>query len=163
METIPQVKISVTGGREFDNTKLVQTIFRGIARIAWSVTLIHGAARGLDTIADEQAKDLVWWVEAYPVSPDEWKLYGKRAGHIRNRKMLEESKPHILLSFPGGSGTANCIKSALQMGIPVESFWDTPPLTLYAKIDKVIDTISKRLKEENTKKELTSAKNQVES
>jgi hypothetical protein len=162
METVPEVRIAVTGGREFNNTKLVQTVFHGIAKIAWKVTLIHGAARGLDTIAAEQAREFFWWIESYPVTPEEWKKYGRHAGNLRNRKMLSESKPHILLSFPGGSGTADCVKAAMGMGISVESFWDAPALTLYAKIDKVIDTIDKRLKEETTKKDLTSGENRVE-
>jgi predicted Rossmann-fold nucleotide-binding protein len=156
---IPEVRVAVTGGREFDNPRLVADIFKEIAKIAWKVTLIHGDAIGLDTIAAKEAQESFWWTEPYPVTKEEWKTYGKKAGHLRNRKMLSESKPHILLSFPGGNGTADCVKAALSMGIPVESFYDMPLLTLYAKIDRAIGTIIQRLdaetNENTSKKDLT--------
>ena len=164
---IPEIRIAVTGGRDFNNTQLVNDVFHEIAKIAWSVTLIHGAARGLDTIAKQEAEKRFWAIRPYPVTSDEWKLIGRRAGPLRNRKMLADSNPHILLSFPGGSGTSDCIKAALEMHIPVECFYDAPKLTLYAKIDQAISAICQRLDAERneniSKKDLTSNKNPVES
>jgi hypothetical protein len=148
MFPITQVRIAVTGGRDFSNHQLVQEVFDGIARIRWRVTLSHGDAKGLDTIADELAQNLNWAIKPYPVTSEDWKFYGKKAGHLRNHKMLSESNPHILLSFPGGRGTADCIQAALKMGIPVESFYDAPKLTLCAKIDHATDIIAARLEKE---------------
>lgn len=33
--------------------------------------------------------------------------------------MLDEGKPHAVIAFPGGAGTANMIKLAKNKGIPV--------------------------------------------
>jgi UDP-N-acetylmuramoylalanine-D-glutamate ligase len=53
------------------------------------------------------------------VYPADWKLHGKSAGHIRNQQMLDESKPDIVIAFPGGRGTANMIKRAKKAGVEV--------------------------------------------
>ncbi len=49
----------------------------------------------------------------------DWTEYGNAAGPIRNRFMLENFKPFLLYAFPGGRGTANCVKTAKQLGIEV--------------------------------------------
>ena len=38
---------------------------------------------------------------------------------IRNRRMLEEGRPDLVIAFPGGKGTANMVRIALQAGIQV--------------------------------------------
>ena len=51
--------------------------------------------------------------------PAEWKKHGKAAGPIRNRKMLQDGKPDLVLAFPGGRGTANMVELATDAGIRV--------------------------------------------
>lgn len=77
--------------------------------------IIEGGAKGADETAREWAKELE--VRYNTVFAD-WERYGKSAGHIRNKKMLEES-PDFVLAFPGGRGTENMIYQAKQIGIPV--------------------------------------------
>lgn len=48
-----------------------------------------------------------------------WRKHGKAAGPIRNREMLEDFKPDLLVAFPGGKGTHNCMRTAWEMEIPV--------------------------------------------
>jgi len=48
-----------------------------------------------------------------------WKKFGKSAGPRRNRRMLDKFKPTMLLEFPGGSGTANCVAEARKREIIV--------------------------------------------
>lgn len=50
----------------------------------------------------------------------EWKKLGKSAGPIRNRQMLTEGKPDMVLAFPGGRGTANMIEQAEGAGCVVQ-------------------------------------------
>ncbi|HEY9816850.1 MAG TPA: DUF2493 domain-containing protein, partial [Candidatus Obscuribacterales bacterium] len=64
--------------------------------------LIHGNAKGADKLAGEWAerkgiKTLVFKAE--------WKKYGKRAGYLRNTRMLKEGKPTAVMAFEGGVGT----------------------------------------------------------
>jgi hypothetical protein len=40
-------------------------------------------------------------------------------GPIRNKQMLEEGKPDLMVAFPGERGTANMCKQAREAGVPV--------------------------------------------
>ena len=149
-----EIRICVTGGRLYDNPELIQWVINQLKlhfhKREFDTTLIHGDAIGVDTYAKVAAQNdfyngtigMAWKTKAYPVSKEEWKQYGKGAGHRRNRIMLVESKPHILLSFPGGKGTADCIQTATELGVHVVSFFNAPKLTLYAKIDQCVRIIS---------------------
>lgn len=86
------------------------------------MTLIHGAARGADALADEWAvqdgdsEGLT--VEAYPAA---WDKYGKRAGYIRNQQMLDEGDPDIVVAFRSAGesrGTDIMIDLAREAGVP---------------------------------------------
>jgi hypothetical protein len=50
--------------------------------------------------------------------PAEWETHGRKAGPIRNARMLEH-KPDLVVAFPGGKGTANCVAQARGMGVEV--------------------------------------------
>lgn len=54
-------------------------------------------------------------VERYPA---DWERYGKRAGPIRNRKMLDQG-PDLVVAFGGDKGTADCVREARRRGIAV--------------------------------------------
>ncbi len=78
--------------------------------------LISGAARGADSFATDWA--MVNWVSSTEF-PADWEQHGKAAGAIRNRQMLEEGKPDLVVAFPGGKGTANMIAQAKAAGVAV--------------------------------------------
>lgn len=44
---------------------------------------------------------------------------GRAAGPMRNKQMLEEGKPDLVVAFPGGAGTENMVKQAKAAGIRV--------------------------------------------
>lgn len=84
-------------------------------------TIIHGAAKGADTIAGDVAKkDIGFQVKAFPA---DWNKHGKSAGPIRNRQMLDE-KPDLVIAFHSNiaksKGTKDCIEEANRRGIKVE-------------------------------------------
>ncbi len=78
--------------------------------------IIEGAAPGADTVAGEWAiannRELLEF-------PADWKRLGPSAGPKRNQQMLDEEKPHLVVSFPGGKGTADMIKRAKKGGFDV--------------------------------------------
>ena len=81
------------------------------------VTIIQGEARGVDT----QAK--IWaGMNNKPCLnfPAGWKEYGRAAGPIRNKQMLQEGKPDLVIAFlaPNSRGTANMVQQATKAGIP---------------------------------------------
>jgi hypothetical protein len=51
--------------------------------------------------------DLAWaWCrgvpcEPYEVTQGEWDELGKKAGPLRNQRMLDEGKPDLVVAFPG--------------------------------------------------------------
>lgn len=80
------------------------------------VCIISGMAPGADRLAIQWAiaRDCPW-LEFRA----DWKKHGKSAGMIRNRQMLEEGKPVVVVAFPGGKGTANMVDIAQRAGVEV--------------------------------------------
>lgn len=70
--------------------------------------VIHGAARGADTLAANWAASRGVEAKAYPA---DWDRHGKAAGHIRNAAMLTE-EPDGVVAFPGGRGTSDMRRKA---------------------------------------------------
>lgn len=107
-------RIVVTGGRDFSDAALVSEAFDALG-ISYGDVIIEGEAAGTDTLCRLEAERRGISVERFPA---EWARYGRMAGPIRNRRMLE-SDADMLLAFPGGRGTRNCVATAKDMGIPV--------------------------------------------
>lgn len=84
--------------------------------LPYDIHIISGGARGVDTVAIDWA--VVNWLTFVEFSAD-WSRYGKAAGYIRNKHMLTEGKPDVVVAFPGGKGTANMVKLAENAGVPV--------------------------------------------
>ena len=82
--------------------------------------LVIGEAPGADTMALRWAKDSGIPVERYPA---QWDKYGKSAGPIRNKQMLDEGKPDLVIAFhaniSASRGTKNMISQAQAAGIQV--------------------------------------------
>lgn len=110
------MRILVCGGRDFDNWSLLDMT---LIRICWDVEeiiIIEGGARGADFLARVWAKHCGFEYEEYPA---DWNKYGKSAGYIRNKQMLTEGDPDLVVAFPGGKGTADMIKQAREAGVEV--------------------------------------------
>jgi len=48
----------------------------------------------------------------------DWKL-GKKAGPLRNQRMIDEGRPDLVVAFPGGKGTADMVRRAEAAGVKV--------------------------------------------
>ena len=106
------MRLLVCGGREYENYARVRTEID----IIHPDVVIHGASRGADTLANRAALELGIPVLRFPA---DWTREGRIAGMVRNRRMLELGKPDMVLSFPGGRGTANMVALAKASKIPV--------------------------------------------
>lgn len=120
-------RVAVTGGREWKDRRFVwiglnmfETRYGQIEHLA------EGEARGVDTFARQWAEKAGVLVAKYPA---DWDRYGDAAGNLRNEEMLLDFKPDILLTFPGGTGTQNCVRHARKMGIP-RCFFNEPATLL---------------------------------
>lgn len=87
------------------------------------VIFITGMARGADRVPVRMLDEDREWggLERYYA---EWDKYGKRAGPLRNIRMLEEGKPNMVIAFPTptSKGTWHMVKIAREADIPVHIY-----------------------------------------
>lgn len=88
--------------------------------------LLHGGASGVDAAAAAWARAAGVEARAFPA---DWSG-GRSAGPARNRRMLREGQPDVLLAFPGGRGTDDCVRAAGELGVPVRDLRDADPYAL---------------------------------
>ena len=103
----------VAGSREIDRHvheigDLISTARVTLASVTPLVfhTLLHGGARGVDTIAGDWARRRGFEVK---VMPADWDQYGKAAGMIRNKEMVEAADAAIVIWNGRSSGTKSTI------------------------------------------------------
>lgn len=106
-------RVVVTGGRDFDDILAVVGAFHDYGPFD---VVAHGGARGADQLAASVAR--VNRIPTVEYAAD-WKAHGRAAGPIRNREMLDHFRPDVVLAFPGGRGTSDCVKAARERGIRV--------------------------------------------
>lgn len=111
-------RVCVTGGRDFDDAALVRKAFEEIG-LRGGDTLVHGCCKGADLLCDRIARNE--YGARSEAHPADWYRHGKAAGPIRNREMLG-SGIDVLLAFPGGRGTENCVATAIRMEIEVKRY-----------------------------------------
>jgi hypothetical protein len=80
------------------------------------ITIIEGAATGADSAAADFAICNFCPVVEYPA---DWAKHGHAAGPIRNKKMVDEGKPDLVIAFPGGKGTENMVNNSIASGVKV--------------------------------------------
>lgn len=109
------MRVLVCGSRHFSDKKLLEETLDG-----FDITeIVEGEARGADILARGYAEERSIPVRAFPA---DWERYGKAAGPIRNKQMLVEGQPELVIAFrgPNSRGTKNMINQAEKAGIPVK-------------------------------------------
>ena len=115
-------RIVIAGSRGFEDYALLEkTLNRILANADAPIELVSGHAKGADILAERYAVE-----NGIPIcvfKPD-WKTYGRAAGPIRNRLMLDyaKAKTPLVVAFwdRQRKGTRNTIKTARSLGIPAE-------------------------------------------
>lgn len=115
---IEPLRVLICGSRTFDDARLM---CEQVMRLPMGATVIHGGAKGADSLADFYAREMRLDVEVYPA---DWKQYGKRAGYLRNVQMLQEGKPDLVLAFVDkplseSRGTAMMVGLAMKADVEV--------------------------------------------
>jgi hypothetical protein len=109
------MRVLVCGGRDFNDALTLGSWLGGIHKNQGIDVLIEGGAEGADFMARKFAEWARIPVETYPA---DWSM-GKAGGPIRNRQMLEEGRPDLVVAFEGGRGTADMVKQAKRAGVRV--------------------------------------------
>jgi hypothetical protein len=113
------MRVLVCGGRDFDDVGLMISALDRLHTEKFFTVLIHGNARGADRMADAWAWCRGVPREPYEVPQGEWDELGKKAGPLRNQRMLDEGKPDLVVAFPGAGGTKDLVRRAVKAGVPV--------------------------------------------
>jgi hypothetical protein len=117
---VDSVRVLVCGDRNWGDNEMIGRVMKALP--VEGTTLIEGEARGADTAARDWGFYLGWTVERYAA---DWDKYGKSAGPIRNRQMLD-ARPDIVFAFhddiENSRGTKNMVEQATKAGIPVGVF-----------------------------------------
>jgi hypothetical protein len=118
------MRVLVCGSRTFKDERLIKTTLNG-----WFLTnilegpfiVIEGGAEGADRIAHEWAET----VEGVNLLtfPAKWEEHGRAAGPIRNKQMLVEGKPELVLAFVDkplieSRGTLDMVTRSEEAGLP---------------------------------------------
>jgi hypothetical protein len=110
------LRVLVCGGRAFTDAARVKRELGALHARFNFTTVIEGGAVGADTLARQWAEEAGVHVEEYQA---DWATLGPSAGPIRNKQMLDDGQPELVVAFPGGRGTANMKEQAGQAGVRV--------------------------------------------
>lgn len=110
-------RLLVSGSREYHKEfVLCMAIIRKAIKHP-DIVVVHGdCPKGADRMAKDFCKR--WGIPQDPF-PANWDLYGKPAGHIRNKEMVDTNPDFAFFFLEGkSSGTLNCLDHAIKKGIP---------------------------------------------
>ena len=101
-------KIAVIGSRDFDNFDLLKSVLDAHC----PMVVVSGGAKGADALAELYAKQNGLEIQLF--KPD-WKMFGRGAGVIRNRQIVE-SCDYVIAFWDGKSrGTKSSIDYARKL------------------------------------------------
>jgi len=112
------MKVLICGTRTWNDQRPVWRVLDDLYEANPDLEVIHGAAKGADSIAGQIATSFGIPVTAVPA---DWEKFGKSAGPMRNKEMLGMA-PDLVVAFrrDGESrGTDHMIRIARRAGVPV--------------------------------------------
>jgi hypothetical protein len=112
----PPKKVLICGSRFWNRPLWIRFIVGQLKRqYGDNTVIIHGAAKGVDRIAGQAAKEMDLEVREYPA---DWSK-GRYAGFVRNEKMHDTEKPDLVIAIGNGRGTDGMCKYASSHGTEV--------------------------------------------
>lgn len=122
------MKIAIVGSRDFKDLETLRNILKDLPKEFGRFTFISGGARGVDTltekIIDKMNAGKFSEHQHHPklIFKPDWDTYGKKAGFLRNQKIVQEAD--MLIAFWDGKskGTKHSIDLAVQKGIPINIY-----------------------------------------
>lgn len=122
------MRVIVCGSRDWNERQVISDRLAELPRVGDTV-VVHGAARGVDRMAGQEADKLglltdpypADW-DGYPADAEEFKRFGKKgAGRKRNEYMAYLGADLCIAFWDGTStGTRDMVDRATAHGIPVE-------------------------------------------
>lgn len=103
------MKLAVIGSRGFNNYELLKYYLDKINSIKPITQIVSGGAYGADNLGEKWAKENK--IETNIIYPN-WKLFGKKAGFLRNQTIINECDNVIAFWDGESKGTKNSIDLA---------------------------------------------------
>ena len=120
MET---VRVALVGGRDVEDFAFVLDRFEEVllkeGLHKYQIKIVSGGAKGVDSIARRIAS---LYGIPFREFPAEWDRYGKKAGPLRNSKIVENSDIVIAIPSPSSRGTWDTVRKAEKRGLKVYVF-----------------------------------------
>lgn len=117
------MKVLVCGSRDFSDALMLVEKLDELHDLHEFSVVIEGEALGADTMAAAWAEERDISVMPFPAN---WAKYGRAAGPIRNKQMLDEGKPDLVVAFYSNKakskGTANMVAQAIKAGVTVVEY-----------------------------------------
>lgn len=134
------MRILVTGSRYWDDydtftralTVAIETLADELPDDK-NIVIVHGAAPGADSMSERYVAHVQNFLsgKGYTIRteqhPAEWDKYGKGAGPIRNKQMVDLGADLVVAFFRRGAqsrGTANCVQQAEKAGLRVLKYFN---------------------------------------
>jgi hypothetical protein len=105
-----EIMLAVVGSRSFNNYELLA---QTIDRLGRPMVIISGGAIGADRLAARYAKERE--ISLIELLPD-WKQYGRRAGLVRNERIVADCDQLVAFWDGQSRGTAHAIRTAKAKG-----------------------------------------------
>lgn len=126
-------KVLICGGRSYEDAEFFYKTMKVIDDEIAISSIVHGDAKGADTMAKTLANYIGVKEIPYPADWDNLsvpgalvkerrngKKYNVLAGPMRNQKMLDENPDiKLVVVFPGGAGTKDMMLRAQKAGFKV--------------------------------------------
>jgi hypothetical protein len=112
------MNILICGDRDYKDWKKIQDYLKTLN--PFNDVIIHGAAKGADSLAGNLAISMNIKVIEFPAK---WEEFNRAAGSIRNQQMIDEGHPDLVVYFHdnlnGSKGTKDMVNRATRINIPI--------------------------------------------
>lgn len=112
------MRVLICGDRNWSDPDPIGELLDKLCVMYEEVIVIEGEARGADTLARAAAQRRGLSVERFPAL---WAAHGRAAGPIRNKQMLTEGRPDLVVAFhpdiEHSRGTKNMVTQAQRAGV----------------------------------------------
>lgn len=111
------MKIAVIGSRDFEGIDLIDDYLDSELSMLTELSLISGGASGVDAVAKAYARSrAITFIELKA----DWKAYGRAAGPIRNKQIIDMADSIYAFWDERSKGTAHVMEYALRIGKPCQ-------------------------------------------
>ena len=116
-------KIAVVGSRNFNNkdfvVKTLKKLIHNKNNLTDSIVLVSGGASGVDSWAED-----FWKLHKLNciIFKAEWDKYGKSAGFLRNKQIIDEADFVIVFWDGISKGTKHSIDLAIKRKLPINIY-----------------------------------------